>query len=109
MKFSQLPMGARFEYEGQVYVKTSPIAASGETGGQKMIPRYAVLKPLDAGMKPAASKGRSLDEAKVTAAFDAFAARSAQLIDQAAADTTQRALLRTELEAARQAFLDALN
>lgn len=109
MKFSQLPMGARFEYEGKVYVKTSPIAASGETGAQKMIPRYAMLEPLDAAMKPATRKSRSLDEAKVTAAFEAFAARSAQLIDLAATDTTQRALLRTELEAARQAFLDALN
>lgn len=90
MKFSQLPLGARFEYEGQVYVKTSPIAASGERGGQKLIPRYAVLKPLEASARPAPRPARTLDETKVTAAFESFAAQCAQLIDQAAGDTTQR-------------------
>lgn len=108
MKFSQLPIGTRFEYEGKVYVKTSPIAASGETGAQKMIPRYAVLTPLDGQAKPEPRKARSLDEAKVTAAFDAFSADCARLIDLAAADTTQRALLRAELEAARQRFIEGL-
>jgi uncharacterized protein (DUF1330 family) len=46
MKIHQLPMGARFEYEGAEYVKTGPQLASG-AGGQKLIPKYAVLKPLD--------------------------------------------------------------
>ena len=109
MKFSQLPMGARFEYEGSVYVKTSPIAASGETGAKKMIPRYAVLKPLDGTPKSEPRKVRSLDEAKVMAAFDAFSADCARLLDIATADTTQRAMLRAELEAARQRFLEQLS
>lgn len=30
MKFSMLPIGARFEFEGKVYVKTGPVAASTE-------------------------------------------------------------------------------
>jgi len=109
MKFNQLPMGARFEYEGQVYVKTSPIAASGERGGQKLIPRYALLTPLEATAKPAPRPARTLNEAKVTAAFESFAAQCAQLIDQAAGDTTQRALLHTELDRARQHFLASLD
>ena len=109
MKFSQLPMGARFEYEGAVFVKTSPIAASGETGAQKMIPRYAMLKPLDGTPKSESRKTRGLDEAKVMVAFDAFGADCARLLDIAAADTTQRAMLRAELEAARQRFLEQLS
>lgn len=108
MKFSQLPIGARFEFEGRVYTKTSPIAASGEAGGQKMIPRYAVLKPVDSAAPPATRKSRALNEAKVMAALDALAADCARLIDQAATDTTQRAQLRAELAAARQRFVEGL-
>lgn len=108
MKFTQLPIGARFEFEGQVYTKTSPIAASGETGGQKLIPRYAVLTPLDGVARPAPRKARALDEAKVMTAFETFAADCARLLDQAASDTTQRALLRAELDAARRRFTESL-
>lgn len=108
MKFTQLPIGARFEFEGQVYTKTSPIAASGESGGQKLIPRYAALKPLAATTKPAPRPARALDEKQLMSAFEAFAADCARLLDQAATDTTQRALFRADLDTARQRFLDAL-
>lgn len=48
MKFKLLSIGQRFKYEGEVYVKTSPIVASNvDTGHNKMIPRYAVLTLLD--------------------------------------------------------------
>ena len=45
MKIHLLPMGARFVYEGEEYVKTGPLFASGK-GGQRLIPKYAVLTPL---------------------------------------------------------------
>ena len=100
MKFQHLPIGARFEYEGKVYVKTGPVAAASEQGGQRMIPRFAVLKPLD-GSAPAArpEPGRKLDEARVLAAFEAFHADCARLLDSAAV---------AELETARARFLAAL-
>lgn len=47
MKLQHLPIGARFEYEGEVFVKTGPLTASSETSGQRVIPRYAVLRPLE--------------------------------------------------------------
>ena len=47
MKIHQLPLGARFEYEGQEYVKTGPLFGTGPAG-QGLIPKYAVLRPLDA-------------------------------------------------------------
>lgn len=102
MKFQQLPMGARFEYEGKVYTKTGPIQAAAESGGQRVIPRFAVLKPLDEKPKAEAPRrGRKLDEAAVMAAFEAFCAECADLPGAAA----ERA---AALASARQRFLAAL-
>lgn len=102
MKFQLLPLGARFEYEGKVYVKTGPMTASSEQGGQRMIPRFAVLKPLDAAPPaPSRKAGRKLDEAAVLAAFEGFYGECAAL-QADDADARQR------LEAARRRFLDSL-
>ncbi|MDD5296854.1 MAG: hypothetical protein PHU46_08080 [Rhodocyclaceae bacterium] len=97
MKFPHLSIGARFEYEGKVFVKTGPMTASSEQGGQCLIPRYAVLKPLD-GAQPETkpSTSRQLDEAKVLAAFETFYATCARLADEPS---------RVELAEARQKFL----
>lgn len=46
MKFPQLPVGARFRFQGEDYCKTSPLAASGADGAQRMIPRSALVEPL---------------------------------------------------------------
>lgn len=66
-------MGARFEYEGEEYVKTGPMFATGK-GGQRMIPKYALLKPLDA--VPAsgkATKKDTLSRRDLMPLLDAFA------------------------------------
>jgi hypothetical protein len=47
MKFHQLPIGSRFRYQERDYCKTSPLAATDSTGGQRMIPRSAVVAPVD--------------------------------------------------------------
>jgi hypothetical protein len=50
MKFSDLAPGARFEFEGQVYVKEGPVLAREEaTGRLRLIPRYARLRPVGEG------------------------------------------------------------
>lgn len=46
MKFSQLPLGARFRYGGQTWSKSGPLAASGP-GGQRMMARSALVEPLE--------------------------------------------------------------
>ena len=100
MKLEHLAVGARFEYQGQVFVKTGPLTAAGESGGQRIIPRHVVLTPLDA--PPAEKKSgprRKLDEAAVRTAFDAFYRTCLRTADE---------FSRPELEAARQRFLDAL-
>jgi hypothetical protein len=100
MKLQHLPMGARFEYQGKVMVKAGPLTATTESGGQCLIPRYAVLKPLDP--MPAASDGsaaRQLAEPLVLEAFERFFMRCTRLVDDAG---------RLELSRARQRFLDDL-
>lgn len=99
MKLQHLPMGARFEYQGVVYVKTGPMMAAAESGEQKLIPRYAVLKPLDPMPAPETGPRRQLSEAAVLAAFDQFYLGCTRLVDESG---------RVELARARQRFLDTL-
>lgn len=101
MKLQHIPLGGRFEYEGRIFVKTGPLTASSETGGQRIIPRYAVLKPVDAPSPTApAGKPCPLDAAAVRAAAEAFCNDCATLIDPAAG---------AEFDALRQRFLSSLD
>lgn len=101
MKLEHLPIGARFEYNGKVYVKTGPITAASEAGGQQMIPRYAVLRPLDPPpVERQAKPGRKVDAAAVRAAFDDFYRTCLRGTDE---------FSRPELEAARRRFLAVLD
>jgi len=99
MKLQHLPIGARFEFEGQVLVKTGPLTAASEQGGQRIIPRYATLKPLDAPPDGVQAASGKLDETKVLAAFSAFHETCSGLVDESS---------RPELAAARLRFLAAL-
>lgn len=108
MKFQMLAMGARFEFDGKAWVKTGPLTAMSETGEQRMIPRYAPLRPLDAPEAPARKQRRVLDEQAVLAAFATFYQRCAHLLATAATDATRAAALRAELADARERFLAAL-
>lgn len=93
-------MGARFEYEGEEYVKTGPIFAAGKSGGQRLIPKYAVLRPLDEPPAAAGKRGREMGKAAMLAAFQGFYARCRELVP----DEYQE-----KLEAARQEFMRALD
>lgn len=101
MKFPQLPLGARFQYDGKSYVKTSPIAASGEDGQTRMIPRYAQVLPLDAGHAAPPKVERRFAEAEVMRAFEAAVTEcGGRLAAGADADSA--------LAAARTRFREAL-
>lgn len=100
MKIHQMPMGARFEYQGEEYVKSGPMVATGKAG-QRMIPKYAVLKPLgEVEPERAVEAGAALPRGEVLRAFDAFYARCAVLVPAAQRD---------ELALGRTAFLAALS
>ena len=100
MKLQRLAIGDRFEYDGKIFVKTGPLTASSETGGQQVIPRYAVLRPLDLAQPEASNApGRKLGEPAVRAAFERFCEAIEPLV---AADR------HPELAKAREAFLAAI-
>ncbi|MCM8594811.1 hypothetical protein [Accumulibacter sp.] len=100
MKLKDIPVETRFEYQGRVFVKTGPITATAEDGSQRLIPRYADLRPIDP--LPIETDGRArrqLDETKVLNAFDAFYRTCLRTADDSS---------RPELELARQRFLAEL-
>ncbi len=82
MKIHQLPQGARFEYEGEEYVKTGPLFAAGK-GGQRLIPKYAVLKPLgEVAEITRKVAGDSISRTAVLAGFAAFYADCRDLVPE---------------------------
>lgn len=100
MKLEHLAIGARFEYEGITYVKTGPITAASEQGGQRLIPRYAILRPLDLPEpEPRANFRGRLDKPAVMAALAAFYETCQTLVEPSRQD---------ELAAARQRFIETL-
>jgi hypothetical protein len=99
MRIHQLPIGARFEYEGHVYVKTGPMVATSSTG-QRLIPKHAVLSPLQSvDVSGEAECSETVLRSRVIESFEIFYGRCIPLVPRD---------LRGELEAARDCFLDAL-
>ena len=82
MKIHQLQNGARFLSQGEEYVKTGPLFGTGK-GGQKLIPRSAVIQALDpATGHPASSVADDkLSRAEVLAAYDVFHAECRNLVE----------------------------
>jgi len=109
MKFQLLPVGARFEFEGKMYQKDGPLTATSEQGGQRMIPRFAVLKSLDAVVVAETVKsGRMLDASVVETAFEAYHTECGRFLNSVALDELRRQALLAELAAARAQFLAEL-
>lgn len=99
MKIHQLPYGARFEYEGEEYVKTGPLIGAG-SNGQKLIPRYAELRPIGDSAVVREDVTDSVSKADVLQAFNTFFAECRNLL-------TKDQL--SSLEASRERFLKALD
>ncbi len=107
MKFQQLPLGTSFEFEGTIFVKSGPLTATSAAGLQRMIPRFAVLKPLDTAQPAAPAKAVGRIEAeRVLAAFEAFYQDAASLLQVEDAQPSSQKL--AKLFAARQRFLSGL-
>lgn len=100
MKLQHLALGDRFEYNGDVYVKTGPLTAASEKGGQRVIPRSAFLHPVGVVDVAPAVASSSLERQQVAAAFASFYASCSGLVGEND---------RRELELARQCFLTAVS
>jgi hypothetical protein len=111
MRFPQLPIGARFEYQGNRYSKTSALLASAEDGsGQRIIPKYADLAPVqgDAAAPLPAQPQATVDMLTVTSAFAVHHAACRDLLVQVGKDPTCIEAALASLDAARQGFLDSI-
>jgi hypothetical protein len=74
MKFNDIPIGQRFELEGAIYVKSSPMLASPEAGGaSRFLARYVQVQPLDVtSASPRKAAEQLLRMADALDAFDVF-------------------------------------
>lgn len=100
MRFHEIAIGTRFEFEGMEYVKTDTLLATSKEGRQRLIRRSANLTPLDVATHTPASdpkKTASLDRNKTIQAFDVFYQNCTQVVGN-----------NPELESARLKFLDSL-
>ncbi|MDD3352995.1 hypothetical protein [Zoogloea sp.] len=101
MKINLLPIGARFEYEGETYTKTGPITAVSASGCSRMIPRYAVLHPADGHTPPPPPiEERQVALSAALAAFERYHGIALSLTES---------FDKARLEEARKAFLKALS
>ena len=112
MKFHDLTIGQRFELEGALYVKTSPVLASHEGSGEsRFMARYVVVKALDgAERSAAAAKERMLRAEAVIAAFEAFHSRCRDELAQLSGVIPSEKLdaLTRAVEEGSKVFLDTL-
>lgn len=112
MKFHDLDIGQRFEHDGVVYVKTSPVlAGQAEGGGSKFMPRYVMVKLLDdAAPRAKARPEQPLQAEVVLAAFEAYHSVCRKELEQLAGALPAARLeaLADALEAGRREFLAAI-
>lgn len=112
MKFHDLDIGQRFELDGVVYVKTSPVLAGQvEGGGSKFMPRYVMVRLLD-GAAPRANmeQEKMLRAGEVLAAFEAFHSACREELGKLAGAIPAGRLqdVTNALEENRQGFLDVV-
>jgi len=100
VKFPQVPVGGRFDYQGETLIKIGPMTACNERGGDaRLIPRSAVVTPV--GATPEAQPVASiLTQALVREALAAFDERLRSALG--ALDQAERAPIEAALETARR-------
>ena len=107
MKFKLLSIGQKFEYEGETYVKTSPLIASNiKTSENKMFPRYATLTLLnDEGTKEQQIKNQTINSQEVLNAFNIFYEKCIATLES---NNILVPLIKDELDKARDEFTQHL-
>lgn len=80
MKIHLLPIGAQFEWKGQVFTKTGPMTACTEKGGSVFVPKHATLRPLAGAPEPTSETPTTLDANEVHSAFETYHALAKSLV-----------------------------
>lgn len=81
MKIHLLPLGARFLFEGQEYVKTGPMIGTGPAG-PRFFPKYQLLQALDQPVQAAPGAGAALPRERVERALADFFAQVEPLVPE---------------------------
>lgn len=108
-KFYLLAVGARFRYDGRLFTKNAPLTATDEQGSQRMIPRSAVVEPIEAAPRAPAVQNPVRD--LLAAAAEDYHRACLGLVGQLAGSTDPDAASRIEaaLVSARDDFVHRLD
>lgn len=115
-KFTLVPVGDCFEFQGEQYSKTGPLTATSlKTNRQRMIPRSAMVAPIQAGGTVALKQDEPADAFMVNSndlrnAFEHYHAGCMEWLRMAEkelnAETAEQ--IREALETAQRRFLSDL-
>lgn len=112
MKFMDLAMGQQFELDGEMYVRTGPLVAShAESGKQRFMARYVMVKPSGVAPSEAPCKPHMLSTDTVHVAFKVFHDHCLNLLADLETDLPPDRLdiIRAQLDQARLSFLHTLS
>ena len=103
MKFKLLSIGQKFEFNGEIYIKTSPLIANNvKTSSDKMIPRYAELSLLDdLGNDKQKIKKQAVNSQEILNAFNLFYEKCITTLEK---NNVLIPLIKDELDQARDEF-----
>lgn len=113
-RFTLLPLGECFEYQGERYSKTGPLTATSlDNNRQRMIPRSAMILPVKgdnpAPQEPQPQEKKLLPIESVTTAFDHYHQGCLEWLDLIeATDAALASRIREAMAQARQRFLAEL-
>lgn len=115
MRFYLLAPGQRFEYEGEIYVKTRPLIAVHEaTGKERLIRRSANVRPIQgyapSPAPPPEPEQQPLQADAVLETFDAFYARCLLCLEDLAPELEPERVkaAHESLREARRRFMTSL-
>jgi hypothetical protein len=109
MKFGELEIGALFTYQGQTYIKSSPMIGRNQTTGERKFLRRSMevqLSQSGTSAKPQV-KNRRLTRADAVKAFEEFYRHCEQCLDTLASQAEESTVrsARERLTQAKQRFL----
>jgi len=114
MKFHEIAVGQRFEFEGEIYIKTSNVLSHHEQSGKsRFLRRSAEVSVLgDAAPATPATPApkKELDQDLVLEAFETFYSHCSQYVLAMAGKIDPQTLAEADhsLKQARQDFIDSI-